>query len=167
MSPDRETEGQRDGGSDELPFLSVSPSLCLFVSPGSQRLRLADEIDELGAVAAGVGAEGGAGDFFHGGKVAGAAVLAAAEDHAKAGDGGGELQIGRGGVERVAAILERVFEQLARVAVRFLVAELEREQLAGGGGVGQFARALTSRNATAGVPYSCYPLMIFCTAHPR
>jgi hypothetical protein len=84
-------------------------------------LRFADEIDEFGAVAAGVGAECAGGDFFDCGEVAGAAKLALAKDHAEAGDGGGELEVGRGGVEGPAAVFEGELEELAGVGAGVFV----------------------------------------------
>ena len=58
------------------------------VPGGLARLRLGP------GVATGVGADGTGGDFGDGGEVAAAAVLAVSQDHAEAGDGGGELEIG-------------------------------------------------------------------------
>src|SRR5258706_9906248 len=64
-------------------------------------------------------------------------MLTAAENHAEAGDGGRELEILAGRVELAAALLERELDQPALDAIRLLVTELEREQLAAGGCVGQ------------------------------
>src|SRR5687768_6344799 len=64
-------------------------------------------------------------------------MLAAAENHAKAGDGGGELKILAGGVELLAPLLERELYQPALDAVGLFVAELEREQFAARRGFGK------------------------------
>src|SRR3954452_21280616 len=83
-------------------------------------------------------------------------MLAVAEDHAKAGDGSRELQVRRRRMERMPAVVQRHFQQLARLAVGVFVAELEGQQFAGFGGVGELARLLhsTPPNTTEGVPYS-------------
>ena len=92
-----------------------------------------DQIDEFGPVTAGIFAERCGSDFGNGSEIAAAPMLAAAQDHAKAGDRGGELQVGRSRVKRMAAVFQRIFEQLAGVAVGLFVAEFEGQQLAVGG----------------------------------
>lgn len=102
-----------------VPFVSFC---CL---PVLKCLGFVDEVEEFGAVAAGIFAEGGGGGFCDGGEGARAAILAAPEDHAEGGDRGGELEVGGGGVEGGAAVGEGVFEELAGVGVGLFVAEFE------------------------------------------
>ena len=95
------------------------------------RFRQTDEIDELGAIAAGVVVGTFFGQFDDAFETAVRLVLGIAEQHAEGGDGGGELDV-RGSVGVGLLLIDNGFgDQAADLAVRLLVAEFHGEALMG------------------------------------
>src|SRR4051794_4185987 len=73
----------------------------------ADRLRLLHKLDELLAVAAGVGAFAFTGQLDHAVERGRALVRAVAEDHAEARNGGGELEVATGLGVALAVVLDR------------------------------------------------------------
>src|SRR5262245_1183037 len=134
-----------DARRPEVPWFRRSSSESALAerkaSRAFERFGLFDQLDEFGSVRA-VGLfirfpDAFLSQLLDSGQRGIALVGAVAEDHAEAGHGGGEFEIGRGLAIFRAGVLDRRFHQRALIAVGLLVAKLEREQLAGLGSVGE------------------------------
>jgi len=69
-------------------------------------------------------------DLGHGVERCVASVWRVSQDHAEAGDAGGEPEVRRSLCERLAVVDQRLFDELALVGIRLLVAQLDRQQFA-------------------------------------